>query len=120
MKNNNLSATAIPDFVYTANATLEEIGDSPLYTLTLQRLEPIFKKWFWELSQPQAQSTAQPEPEKFLTRNDVSVILRISLPTLDKYCDEGILSPVRVGRRILFRPADIQKSIDSVNNRKWK
>jgi len=43
MKNNNLSATAIPDFVYTANATLEEIGDSPLYTLTLQRLEPIFK-----------------------------------------------------------------------------
>jgi len=120
MKHNNLSATAIPDFVYTANATLEEIGDSPLYTLSLPRLEAVMKKWIWEMNQPQAQPAAKPEPEKYLTRNDVSVILRLSLPTVDKYCQEGILPSVRVGRRILFRPSDIQKSIDSVNQRKWK
>lgn len=51
---------------------------------------------------------------KLLTRKETSKILNISLPTVDKYSDLGILKKCRVGRRVLYSEEDILESLKRV------
>lgn len=51
---------------------------------------------------------------KLLTRKETSKILNISLPTVDKYSDLGILKKCRVGRRVLYSEVDILESLKRV------
>lgn len=51
---------------------------------------------------------------KLLTRKETSKILNISLPTIKKYSDLGILKQCRVGRRILYSEEDILESLKRV------
>ena len=51
---------------------------------------------------------ANPSPG-FYTRSECSKLLRISLPTLDRYTKEGLLKPVRIGRRVFY-------SLDCINS----
>ena len=44
---------------------------------------------------------------KLLTKKETGKILRISLPTVDKYSDLGFIKRLRVGRRILYSEEDI-------------
>jgi excisionase family DNA binding protein len=115
----NLSATGLPDFVYQANTTLAEIGDAPIYTLSLPKLEPIFKKWMWEISNPTVEAK-KPETEKYLTRQDVALTLRMSLPTVDKLIHARILKSKRVGHRVLIHPADLQAALSEIQSTKYR
>lgn len=48
---------------------------------------------------------------RYLTRKEVCELLSISLPTLSRYCSKGILLGQKVGNRILFEEARLQKSL---------
>ncbi|MCU0671326.1 MAG: helix-turn-helix domain-containing protein [Myxococcota bacterium] len=48
------------------------------------------------------------------SRVDAARFLGISLRTLDRLVEVGELTPVRVGRRVLFEQAEIERFIDTI------
>lgn len=50
--------------------------------------------------------------EEYLTRNETSKFLKISLPTLSKYCQDGRIKSYRIGRSIRFKKTEIEQLID--------
>ena len=47
------------------------------------------------------------EKPVFLTRAEAAEILRCSVPTLLRRCEDGTLHPVRIGTRLLFRSDEL-------------
>ena len=47
----------------------------------------------------------------FFTKQEVSKLLRVSIKTIDNYCDKGLLKPMGVGRRVLFRKTDVYNAV---------
>ena len=45
---------------------------------------------------------------KYYTRKEAAKRARITMPTLDKYIQEGTIKAHRLGRRVLFSEADIE------------
>jgi excisionase family DNA binding protein len=71
----------------------------------LQKIEVIIEKKLLELVKP-------PKPDdKFLTRKEVTGLLHITLPTLDAWTKEGLIPSYRIGKRVLYKSADIDESI---------
>lgn len=52
-------------------------------------------------------------PQELLTREETARLLRQSLPTLGRIVKSGRLTPVRIGRRVLFDPGDVRNFIQS-------
>lgn len=52
------------------------------------------------------QQSAAKEPA-FLTRAEAAQYLRISVQTLDSRVKDGLFHPIRLGRRLLFRSAEV-------------
>ena len=52
-------------------------------------------------------------PSVPLDRSQVAELLKISLPTLKKRTDEGVLHCTRIGRRVLFDRAQIDALLQS-------
>jgi len=46
---------------------------------------------------------------KLLTLTEVSLLLRVSPITVRRWIKKGKLSPLRVGRKLLFREEEIEK-----------
>lgn len=55
-----------------------------------------------------------------LTRQDVSHLLRISLPTLNTYTKDGILKGYRIGRRVLYKKAEVESMLQEITSTKYK
>ena len=51
------------------------------------------------------------QPKTYLSRLEVSKMLNVSLVTLNKWNKSGRLKAVGIGRRVLYRQEDIDKSI---------
>jgi excisionase family DNA binding protein len=54
------------------------------------------------------------EELKYLTRNEVCKILHVSLPTLSEYYKKGKIPAYKVGKRVLFKPADIEAVLTKI------
>lgn len=120
MKINNLSATGYPDFVYTASSTMERLGDRSFASLTIAEAEPLVKTWLWQLINPGVQAPEKPKTEQLLTRQDMCNVLRISLPTLDKYCNNGTINYRKLGRRVLFTPQEVDRIMGLMATNQFK
>ena len=55
------------------------------------------------------------EPTQWLTKKEVSVLLSISLVTIDDWSRKSILSPFRIGNRIRFRRIDVDNALTKIN-----
>jgi excisionase family DNA binding protein len=55
--------------------------------------------------------------ERLLTLEEVADALRLSKHTIRAFTRRGKLSPVRICRRLLFRPADIARLIQNTTDR---
>ena len=94
----------------TRNSTL-------ILTVTPEELtEAVRKVLREEISQIQQKH----KDPVYLTRNEVSKLLKISLPTLNEYTRKGIIKGSRIGTRILYREKDILDSIKSIPKRNYK
>jgi excisionase family DNA binding protein len=61
------------------------------------------------------------DPElKFLSRDEVCKLLKISLPTLNEYTKMGIIKGSRVGSRILYSELDIQQAVREIPTMKYR
>ena len=52
--------------------------------------------------------------EKYYTRKEAARRARITMPTLDKYIQEGKIKAHRLGRRVLFSEEDIRNAIEEM------
>jgi hypothetical protein len=65
---------------------------------------------FGESIQKKATQESRPkETETYLTQNELSEILHVSLPTIWAWDKKGITIPLRIGTRKLYRRSDIEK-----------
>ncbi len=58
--------------------------------------------------------------EKYYTRKEAAKRARITMPTLDKYIQEGKIKAHRLGRRVLFSEDEIKKAIEEMPFIKYK
>lgn len=49
-----------------------------------------------------------------VTRKEVARMLHISLPTLDKHTNAGLLHAYRIGHRVLYRRSEIIPALDRI------
>jgi hypothetical protein len=93
---------------------------TPLFQLTIEAFEPVFKNWVKEvLTETATEPVLDNEPE-FFTRLDIKRILHISLPTIDRYCRMGILNGSKIGNRILFPRSSIQEALRTMKSEKFR
>jgi hypothetical protein len=52
-----------------------------------------------------------PQPDDYLSRDDVKRMLRLSYPTLRNLEIRGELMPVRIARRVLYRRRDVEGAL---------
>lgn len=62
----------------------------------------------------------QKQEKRYLTRDQVTKMLSISLPTLHVWINEGKIIARKVGRRILFLEEEINQSIERKEVFKFK
>ena len=55
-----------------------------------------------------------------LTRNEVVNLLKISLPTLQRYTQLGVIKGFRIGTRILYKLEDIEESLKSIETSRYR
>lgn len=108
----------IPNFLEGSESTLRELGENPLFTISLNKLEPVFKTWVYQV----LKSIAPPPDESisYLSRKEVCKLLKISMPTLSKYYQMGIIKGMRVGSRILFTEEGIRDALKEIPNQRFR
>ncbi len=52
--------------------------------------------------------------EYYLSRKEVANLFRISLPTLLQYTKTGKLKGHRIGRRVLFKPKEVEAALNPI------
>lgn len=58
--------------------------------------------------------------EKYLTNNDVSKLLNISVRSLQDWRDNGIVGYIQISGKILYRQSDILKLLESNYEKSWR
>jgi hypothetical protein len=57
---------------------------------------------------------------KYLSREEVCSILKVSMPTLNTYTRKGIIKGSKIGTRMLYLEADIKAAIQDATTLKYK
>ena len=57
---------------------------------------------------------------KYLSRKEVTSLLKISLPTLHSWSKHGILKPHKLGNRVLFKQEEIESALAGIQKIKHK
>ena len=91
-------------------ATLFQIESEDKFTQTIRS---IIRE---ELAIQHAKEPAQ----RFLSRQEVAELLKISLPTLNEYTRKGIVKGSRVGSRVLYDEAQIRESVKGIPTLKYR
>lgn len=58
------------------------------------------------------------EPDIFMDREQAAEMLHISLSTLHKHTRGGAIPWTRLGKRVLYRKADVEKALKMINEKK--
>ncbi|MCH4147098.1 MAG: helix-turn-helix domain-containing protein [Prevotella sp.] len=70
-------------------------------------LQPIIKD---AVSEAMAANAPQVVDENRYTRKQVCDRWNITLPTLSSYVKDGKITPIKIGRRVLFAESEIQRA----------
>jgi len=80
----------------------------------LQKIEQLIDKKIKQPIQKELKRAA------YLSRLEVSQILKISLPTLNEWTKLGWLQSYRIGNRVLYKQDELELSLQKVTNKKYK
>lgn len=53
------------------------------------------------------------ESPQLLKRTEVATRLRVSVRTLERWEDDGVLVPIRIGRNVRYRAADVDAFVQA-------
>lgn len=84
-----------------------------------QLLEKIGKLFDTRLGQIN-QAPSKENEQKFISRNEVALLLKISLPTLHEYTNYGFLQSYKIGKRVLYKHVEVLNCIDKLATYKFK
>ncbi len=59
------------------------------------------------MGKPLNRLTITGEDTEYLTRNEVSKVLNVTVQTLNNWRREGVLNPIKIGGRVLYRKEDV-------------
>jgi len=90
-----------------------------LSSFTLDELKTVITDAIKEELIKVNEVTKTKEPE-FLTRNETSTILGISLPTLNEWTKSGIITGYRIGTRIRYKKEEVHNSLKEIEIIKYK
>jgi excisionase family DNA binding protein len=101
------------DKVSRGNSVLNNEKRIPVFTLSVEQLEPIIKSWIRDCIEygPVTQTNNLP---KYLTRVEAARVLQISLPTLHSYTQLGLIPAKRIGTRVLYSEAELQDALKDI------
>ena len=93
--------------IQITEVSIDELADKVADKLLL-KIEDYLKK------------IAKTKNEELLTRREVATYLRISLVTVSSWSKHGIINPIRMGNRILFKKQDILDILEkqSINKKR--
>ena len=57
---------------------------------------------------------------RYITRNEAAELLKITLPTLNRYTQLGIVKGFRIGTRVLYKLEDIEEDVKSIAIRRYQ
>lgn len=82
--------------------------------------EQLFDK-FRGIVREELKNLQPAKPElKYLTRKEVSKLLKISLPTLNEYTLKGVIKGFRVGSRVLYSENEILQATKEIPILKYR
>ena len=87
-----------------------------IIVLTPEQLKQLIRETISEVLDRTPQATQQ----EYFTREEASELLKVSLPTIDKYSKQGLIRSQRIGGRILFHADDIRGALQSIDELKYK
>lgn len=91
---------------------LTDEGKELLKSVIREVVQEIMEKTTEVDSQKENFSTCVKSIEdEFLTRKEVSQKLKVSLVTLNNWQKNKILIPLKIGKRILYNPKDVEKAM---------
>ena len=67
-----------------------------------------------------AAQTSKENQSKFITRQEVAKLLKISLPTLNEWTKLGWLQSYKLGNRVLYKQDEIELAVSKVATYKFK
>jgi len=62
----------------------------------------------------------QKDGTNFLTRNETAKMLRISLPTLAEYTNNGIIPGYRIGAGVRYKQSEVENSVQLIKSIKYQ
>jgi excisionase family DNA binding protein len=74
----------------------------------LQHIEQIIDKKFAERV---AQLLKPPPKVQYLSRKEVSELLKVSVVTVHTWTKEGLIHSYRIGRRVMYKKDEIEESL---------
>lgn len=77
--------------------------------ITDRAAEKVIRK----LEKSNLMAAPQPQESKKLTRKQVAEKLQVSLVTLHSYINKGLLTPYKIGGKVLFDSLEVEAAIDS-------
>lgn len=98
---------------------MDIVDSTPVYTLTVLQFRELTKSLVLECLEglkPNQDSTLP----RYRTRKEVSEILGLSYPTMDRYDKRGILKKSWVGRRVLYSEESIKDAVRILNKQDGK
>ena len=89
-----------------------------IFSFPIEEFEDIQKSWFREILNENA--PAHVEKEIYLTRNEVSEMLQVSLPTVHEWSKKGIIKAYRINSRLRYKRTEIEDALKAVPSFKYK
>ena len=96
---------------------MEANNNTMIVTLTIEQLHDLIRESVRE--ELQDKQPVKEETAKLLTRLEACKSLHVSLPTLSRYMDLGIIKGQRVGNRILISQENIANALKDIPTRKY-
>jgi excisionase family DNA binding protein len=90
---------------------------NPLFTLTISEFQAIVRELIVEALQ--GVKPLKAEAAKYLTRLEACKALKISLPTLSRYSELGLIPAKRIGNRILYSEEDLKEALKEIPTNKF-
>jgi hypothetical protein len=97
------------------------MGKELMVTMTREELRQTIRETVQEVTagDRQGHEQAPEQSEKLLTRVQCASRLQVSLVTLDKWTNEGIIPGYRIGFRKLYKESEIIESLEAIQAQKY-
>lgn len=99
---------------------LDKLFIAEVKRLFKDELKEVLKEALRELDLERVSELGQPSNVVLLDRKSAAKMLAISLPTLDYYTKQGVITGRRIGRKVLYREDELLNAGKAITQIKYK